>query len=84
MENHVPEPIFFLLFLISVLTNVAVGYSCGIASDRHIFFTLLFSLCVCTIFYSDIIDLDRPRRGMILVSQVSLIELKKTIEKKHI
>lgn len=82
MENHVPEPIFFLLFLISVLTNVAVGYSCGIAADRHIFFTVLFSFCVCTILLV-IMDLDRPRRGLILVSQESLIELKKEIKKKE-
>ncbi|MCR6638551.1 MAG: hypothetical protein NVV82_06040 [Sporocytophaga sp.] len=82
MENHVPEPIFFLLFLISVLSNVAVGYSCGIASDRHIFFTILFSLCICAILLV-VMDLDRPRRGLILVSQESLVELKKAIEKKE-
>ncbi|MBO9699355.1 MAG: hypothetical protein J7604_04045 [Sporocytophaga sp.] len=81
MENHVPELIFFLLFLISVLTNVAVGYSCGIAADRHIFFTIIFSFCVCTILLV-IMDLDRPRRGLIRVSQESLIELKKDVEKK--
>ncbi len=83
MENHVPELILFLLFLISVLTNVAIGYSCGIATDRHIFFTILFSFFVCSILVV-IMDLDRPRRGFILVSQESLIELRKTIEKRHI
>jgi hypothetical protein len=51
-----------------------VGYASGVAGHRASFATyILVTLIVFLVFI--IIDLDRPRRGLIEVSQQSLVDL---------
>lgn len=74
LDRHVPEIVLFLMFITLVLAASLVGYSSGISMQRASFaaYTLL-TLIVCLVFL--IIDLDRPRRGLVEVSQQSLIDL---------
>lgn len=79
LDRHVPEIVLFLLFGAFVLTAVLVGYASGIARHRASFATyVLVALIAFLVFI--IIDLDRPRRGLIEVSQQSLIELREEAE----
>ncbi len=74
LNRHVPEAVLFLLFGTLILTASLVGYSSGVAGHRASFPTyILFMLIVLMVFI--VIDLDRPRRGLIEVSQQSMLDL---------
>jgi len=74
-ENHVPQPVLTFLFLVTILTMGLLGYGCGLGNYRNIAATatvcLLISLVILTI-----MDLDRPRRGLITISQKPMLELR--------
>lgn len=74
LNRHVPELVLFLMFATLILAASLVGYGSGVSNHRATFaaYTLL-ALIICLVFV--IIDLDRPRRGLIEVSQQSLVEL---------
>jgi hypothetical protein len=74
LDRHVPEVVLFLLFATFLLTASLVGYASGVSGHRASFATyILVVLIVFLVFI--VIDLDRPRRGLIEVSQQSLIDL---------
>ncbi len=74
LNRHVPETVLFLMFGTFILTVSLVGFASGMAGKRATFPTyVLVGLVVLLVFV--IIDLDRPRRGFIEVSQQSLIDL---------
>lgn len=74
LDRHVPELVLFLLFFTLLLAASLVGYGSGIAKHRATFAAyILLALIICLVFL--IIDLDRPRRGLIEVSQQSLADL---------
>lgn len=78
LGRHVPEVVLFLLFGTFVLTASFVGYAAGVAGHRTSVATyILVGLIVLLVFV--IIDLDRPRRGLIAVSQQSLLDLQNSI-----
>jgi hypothetical protein len=79
LNRHVPELVLFLLFGTFVLTASLVGYSSGVAAHRASFATYLLVLLIVVLVFI-IIDLDRPRRGLIEVSQQSLIDLQMATE----
>ncbi len=78
LRRHVPELVLFLLYGAFLMTGSIVGYTAGVASHRASAVTyVLVTLIVLLVFI--IIDLDRPRRGLIAVSQDSLLELQQGI-----
>ncbi len=80
LDNHVPESILFLLFITATIAVGVVGYLNGIAARRSSVVTaMLIGLFALSIFV--IIDLDRPSRGLINVSQKSMIDLKNSLAK---
>ena len=79
LSRHVPELVLFLLYGTFMMTGGVVGFAAGFAGHRPSLVTyILIALIVVLAFI--IIDLDRPRRGLIKVDQSSLIELKRTID----
>jgi hypothetical protein len=78
MENKVPTGIFYLLFVVSLMATVAVGYGSGIGKNRHPLPTVM--LCLIVVFViAVIVDLDRPRRGFIRISQDSMERLQNAV-----
>tara|TARA_R110000744_G_scaffold362053_1_gene470008 strand:+ start:567 stop:1400 length:834 start_codon:yes stop_codon:yes gene_type:complete len=74
LRLHVPEPVLFLLFCVFVTVGGMLGYNSGLGKKRPAFPTvLLFTLIVLVVFI--IIDLDRPKRGIIQVNQDSLHDM---------
>lgn len=70
--NHVPEAIIWLLIFVSMLALGVVGFAAGLKGRRLLMqrsVLILATVATLTI----IVDLDRPRRGMIQVDQ-SLLE----------
>jgi len=79
LSRHVPEVALFLLFGTFVLTWGIVGFASGITGKRvSIVAHIMLVLIILLVFI--IIDLDRPRRGLIEINQTNLIELQQSID----
>jgi hypothetical protein len=64
LDRHVPELVLFSLYGTFILTGSSLGYAAGVAGSRVSKGNyILVSLVVVLVFI--IIDLDRPRRGLI-------------------
>lgn len=74
LQLHVPEPVLFLLFLVFTTAGGILGYSSGLGRKRPKFPTVVMSSLIVLVVFM-IIDLDRPKRGIIKVKQDSLIDL---------
>lgn len=79
LSRHVPELVLFLLFGSFLMTGGVVGYAAGVAGHRASMVTYILVILIVVLTFI-IIDLDRPRRGLIRVSQTSLIELGTAID----
>lgn len=80
MNNHVPEVILVLLILVACMTIAVTGYSSGLKNVRLGGVRLILILLV-TATLLIIVDLDRPRRGLITVSESNLIDVQQALKK---
>jgi hypothetical protein len=80
IENHVPEIIIILLYFIAITAFGLMGYSSGGGGRRNFFTAVIASISIAAVIIA-IIDLDRPRRGLIKVSQKQMIELRNSLAK---
>jgi ABC-type multidrug transport system fused ATPase/permease subunit len=77
-SRHVPEIVIFLLFATVLISTMMIGFASGMAGHRPTFGAFVLMMLIALVVYL-IIDLDRPRRGAIQVSQDSLLSLQRTI-----
>ena len=78
LERHVPEMVLFLLYGTFLMTGCVMGFTAGQSGHRTSFATYIMTgLIVVLVFI--IIDLDRPRRGLININQQSLTALQAKI-----
>lgn len=75
LQMHVPEVVLFLLFIMFVSSGGILGYSSGLGGKRVVAPTALVSFLIALIVFI-IIDLDRPKRGLIQVDQSIMLELR--------
>jgi hypothetical protein len=80
MENHVPESIFVLLLIVATLSLGLVGYGAGMGRDRNLLPTVISVILIASVILL-IMDLDRPRRGLIKVSQQSMVHLQESLKR---
>jgi uncharacterized membrane protein (Fun14 family) len=74
LSQHVPGLVLSLLFVTLLLSGAILGFTAGVAAHRPSLATyVLVGLMVVSVFI--VLDLDRPRRGIIQVSHASLLEL---------
>jgi hypothetical protein len=79
INRHVPEVVLLLLYGTFLVTGGLVGYAAGVAGHRpSLAAYILVALIVVLSFM--IIDLDRPRRGLIRIDQTSITNLKTAID----
>jgi hypothetical protein len=78
LENHVPEAVIALLYLVSVVGMGFIGYNYGLTGKRRHGSTALFALLIVSVLIV-ILDMDRPRRGLIQISQSSMERLQTKI-----
>jgi hypothetical protein len=78
LHSRVPETVVFLLLGGSTLTLLLVGYSAGITERRSLIsaVALVVALSVVTVL---VLDIDRPRDGIVQVSQQPLIDLERRL-----
>ena len=74
LQRHVPEVILFLLFIVFIIGGALMGYISGLSLKRAYISTVMFTFLIVLVVFI-IIDLDRPKRGLIKINQDSLLEL---------
>jgi hypothetical protein len=78
ISRHVPEVVLLLMYGTFLLVGSIVGFACGAAGHRPSFASYVMVVLIIAL-VSIVIDLDRPRRGLITVSQKSLLDLNASI-----
>jgi len=78
VNRHVPEVVLLLLYGTFLVTSAIVGYASGLGGRRPSLVSYLMVAMMILLVYV-ILDLDRPRRGLIEVSQKSLVDLQASI-----
>ena len=74
-DAKIPAHVLELLVLYTIMSAGIVGYVMNASGRRHLAVTtILFGLLALAI--TLILDLDRPRRGSILVSQQPMIDVR--------
>jgi flagellar basal body-associated protein FliL len=81
MENHVPEITLVLLYFVAVMATGLIGYGCGLSGIRNFFVTIISSVLIGAVIMV-IIDLDRPRHGLIRISQQRMIDLRDNLKEQ--
>jgi hypothetical protein len=76
-QQHIPESILFLMFIVFVTGGALMGYSSGLGSRRALIPAIIFTFLIVLVVFI-IIDLDRPIRGIINVKMDNLFELKQS------
>lgn len=78
LRRHVPEIVLLLLFGTFLMAGATVGFASGVAAHRPSLVAYLMVVLIVVLVFI-ILDLDRPGRGLIQVSQKSLLDLQATI-----
>lgn len=71
---RVPETILYVLIIGSILTIGMIGYNAGLLEKRSLTGAIVLVIVVVTVI-TLIIDLDRPRDGLLTVSQQPYVDL---------
>ena len=79
LRRHVPEVALILLVGTLLASGWMVGLTSGIAGHRPSVATYVLSTLILLLLLI-IVDLDRPRRGLIRIDQSSMVELKAEID----
>ncbi len=74
LRKHVPEVVLFLLFAVFIIAGAVLGFSGGLEGGRPLLATIAMTVLIVMVIFI-IIDLDRPRRGLIEVNQESMLDL---------
>lgn len=79
LRSRLPIILWVALFLLTIFSMAGVGYQEALAKSRRSPATvvMVFSFLIVTML---IIDLDRPREGMITVSQESIVNLRNSFD----
>jgi len=79
-DNHVPEVVIHLLFAVAVGAPGFIAYGYGLAGQRRHGSTAIFALLIALVL-TIILDMDRPRRGLIRIGEESVLRLQETLER---
>jgi hypothetical protein len=78
VEDRVPDAVIFLLFAVSVLALGQVAYSSGLRGRRNEIANVTFAFVIALVMVI-ILDIDRPRRGLVQVSHESMLRLERSL-----
>lgn len=78
LDRHLPAIAIGMLMVTFVMAGATLGYTCGVSGHRVSLPTYGLAALVVVITFI-IIDLDRPRRGLLEVNQKSMVELRDSI-----
>jgi hypothetical protein len=79
-RNHVPESVLLLLYFVAAVALAVTGYAAGLDGRRNPWPIASTAVLIAVVIVV-IMDLDRPRRGLITVSQQSLVDLRDSLNR---
>ncbi len=79
-QNQIPDVVLLLVFAGVLVSGIVVGYAFGHEERRNVLASLLFAVLVTLVVFT-ILDLDRPRRGLIHVSQQAMLTLRESLRR---
>lgn len=79
LNRHIPKMVLWLLFLAFIVCGSMLGYSAGVSNHQPPKVVYMMLTVVVLMMYL-VIDLDRPRRGLIYIDQTPMQSLKATIK----
>ncbi len=82
LDRHVPEIVMLLLYGAFLMTWSIVGYAAGIAGHRPSAIAYVMLVLLLVVIFI-IVDLDRPRRGLIEIDHASLTALQLSINSEQ-
>jgi hypothetical protein len=80
-QDHVPAMVLYAIAIVGLLAVMTVGYTFGLSGIRQLFSICMLSLAI-TLVLAIIVDVDRPREGLIRVSQQPLLDLQKQLRSR--
>lgn len=75
---RVPPLVWLVLLAVGFLSIGGTGYYCGLTKSRNIPQELKMVLAFSIVLHL-LVDLDRPRDGLIMVSQRTMLDLKRSL-----
>ena len=78
LDNRVPGAVIVLLFAVAGVAMSLIAYHCGLAGHRRLGLNALFALLIAVVI-TIILDIDRPRSGLVHVSQGSMERLRDSL-----
>jgi len=80
-QDQVPATVIYAIAVVGLLAVMVVGYTFGLSGLRQPFSICMLSLAI-TLVLAIIVDVDRPREGVIRVSQQPLLDLQKQLQSR--
>ena len=78
LRTRVPGAVWLLVLVVAICGCCASGYGAGASGARNGFANIILPLLIATVI-TLIADLDRPRGGLIGISQQPLLDLKESL-----
>jgi len=79
LDNRVPELVLHLLFAVATGAMGLIGYGYGLTGRRRFASTAIFALLIALVMLV-ILDLDRPRSGIIRIGEEGMLRIQKAIQ----
>lgn len=79
LENHVPEAVLNLLFVVSVGAIGFIAYASGLSGRRRYVSTVIFAILIAFVL-TFIRDIDQPQAGLVTVGQESMLRMKDRLD----
>lgn len=79
LDNHVPEIVLHLLFTVALFALSFMAYAYGLTGRPRHGSTVIFALLIAVVL-AIIVDLDRPRRGLIRINEDGMIRLQQILD----
>jgi hypothetical protein len=79
LETHVPGAVWLLVLAVAACACAATGYGAGASGARSKFTNIALPLLLAVVI-TLIADLDRPRGGLIGISQQPMLDLKQSLQ----
>ena len=82
-HNQVPSFVWLLLMIVSATVCWCTGYATGVSAGERLGMSLLLLPLLVTIVITIVADLDRPRHGLITISEESMHQVQALLEKNR-
>lgn len=82
LQSHVPGAVWLLVLTVAGTGCFASGYGAGAAGARSTFSNVMLALLIAVVI-TIIADIDRPRHGLIGISQQPMLDLKASLSKSQ-